>query len=134
MKVMIVEDHADMRKILKTVVNGLAMDTLEIIECETGEEAVSSYKIHNPDCVLMDIQLKKMNGFEATKKIYEQDDKAKIIFVSSYDSLQFRKKADALHALGFVSKDQLSGINPLFQTIKKSLCPKPDIERGTYTN
>lgn len=134
MKVMIVEDHTDMRKILKALVMGMTTEGVEIIEYESGEEAVLNYKTHHPDYVLMDIQLKKMNGFEATKKIYEEDDKAKIIFVSSHDSLQFRKKADALHALGFVSKDQLSGINPLFQTLKKKLCPKPDIERGTYTN
>ncbi len=120
MKVMIVEDHADMRKILKAVVMGITTDRVEIIECESGEEAVSNYEIHHPDCVLMDIQLKSMNGFEATKKICEQDEKAKIIFVSSHDTLQFRKKAEALHALGFVSKERLSDINPLFQSIRNT--------------
>lgn len=120
MKVMIIEDHADMRKILKTIVSTLSKGHIEIIECESGEEAVSSYEIHKPDCLLMDIQLKSMNGFEAAQKICEQDEKAKIIFISSHDTLQFRKKAEALQAFGFVSKDQLSDINPLFQSIRNT--------------
>ncbi|MCG8374432.1 MAG: response regulator transcription factor [Balneolales bacterium] len=120
MKVMIVEDHADMRKILKAVVIGMTTGGVEIIECESGEEAVLNYEIYHPDCVLMDIQLKSMNGFEATKKICEQDEQAKIIFVSSHDTLQFRKKAEALHAFGFVSKDRLSDITPLFQSIRNT--------------
>lgn len=114
---MIVDDHVDMRRILNMVISNSFSTPLDILECESGEDAVLKYKEYIPDVVFMDIELKKMDGFEAATLIREQDSKAKIIFVSSNDALHFRAKAKELNADGFVSKKNLLKIAPLLSTV-----------------
>jgi DNA-binding NarL/FixJ family response regulator len=115
MKIMIVDDHADMRRMLKSVVAIAAKQPVEIIECADGEEAIEQYPVQHPDCVLMDVQLKKMNGFDAAEIIYQSDPNASVIFVTSHNTSAFRLKASLLHAKGFISKDNLSELDQLLQ-------------------
>jgi len=113
MKIMIVDDHADMRRMIRIIISAGGKWKDEIIECEDGEEAVEQFSIHHPDCVLMDVQLGEMNGFTATEMIYKQDPKAEVIFVSSHNTSAFRLKASLLGAKGFVSKENLSELDSL---------------------
>ncbi len=117
MKIMIVDDHADMRRVLRSIVSFSAVKPTEIIECESGEAAVGKYIVHHPDCVLMDVELKDMNGFEATERIYTQDSNANVVIVTSYDTPAFRARAERLHVKGFISKDKLSDIKQILQNI-----------------
>lgn len=114
---MIVDDHAGMRRVLKHMLLFAIKEPVEIIECESGEEAVIEYGLNHPDCVLMDFELRKMNGFEATHLIYKEDKNAKIVIVTSYNSPSMKKKAQKLHVQGFVSKDNLSELNEILQSI-----------------
>lgn len=111
MKLLIVEDHSDMRKILRSVVQSGEPTPVDFIECDSGEEAISLFSVHKPDFVLMDIQLKQMDGFTASEKIFKNSPDAKIIFVTSHNNLSFRNRAEKLHAQGLVLKDNLSEIN-----------------------
>src|SRR5262249_22766631 len=52
MKLMIVEDNAEMRQLLRGVVADVAD---EVAECSDGEEAVATYAAQQPDWVLMDL-------------------------------------------------------------------------------
>lgn len=122
MKIMIVDDHAGMRRLLgsiltlgfKNLLTG--KDALEFVECESGEEAIEQYTKTRPDFVLMDYQLTNMNGIKATERILEKDSRAKILFVTSYDSPSLRKKIKHLSTLGFISKNNLSGIMPMLSS------------------
>lgn len=113
MKIMIVDDHADMRRMLRTIVSNAVHDENEFIECSDGQEAVEQFSLHHPDYVLMDVQLKEMNGFTAAEQIYEQQPAAKVIFVTSHNTPVFRMKAIQLHAHGFVSKENLMELTTL---------------------
>lgn len=117
MKIMIVDDHADMRRMLKTMLGVALTESFEIIECESGEEAVKEYPRQNPDCVLMDFEMHQMNGFQATKLIIDHDQKAQIIIVTGYDTPSMRRKADKLPIQGFVSKENLAELTPILQTL-----------------
>lgn len=117
MRIMIVDDHAAMRRVLKTVVSSIPETPFEFIECESGEDAVVQYALKRPDCVLMDVQLKQMNGFDATKRIRTIDAKANVVIVTSFDSPSIRLKAEAMSVLGFVSKEHLSDIHPILLSI-----------------
>lgn len=114
---MIVDDHAEMRRTLKTIVSFSLPKEVDFIECESGEEAVERYSIESPDCVLMDIQLKEIDGFEATQRIYNYHSQAKVIIVTSHIALSIKKRAESLGVSGFITKDNLSGISPLLSTI-----------------
>lgn len=122
MKIMIVDDHAGMRRLLGNILtigykDLLAdKDALEFVECESGEEAIVQYTKTRPDFVLMDYQLANMNGIQASECILEKDARAKILFVTSYDSPSLQKKIKHLSTLGFISKKDLSGIIPMLSS------------------
>lgn len=114
---MIVDDHEGMRRVLKSILTRAISEPFHLIECESGEQAVTEYTAQLPDCVLMDFELNAMNGLEATKIIIEKDINAKIIIVTGYDSAVLRRKAEDLNVQGLVSKEHLSELTPILQNI-----------------
>lgn len=114
---MIVDDHTEMRRMLKNMVGIALAEPFEVIECESGEEAVKQYKLQKPDCVLMDFEMNQMNGFQATKIIHDHDQKAQVVIVTGYDSPSMRRKAKNLSIQGFVSKENLGELTPILQTL-----------------
>jgi CheY-like chemotaxis protein len=66
LRILIAEDNLINQKILKTYLS--RMDHTSII-ANNGKEAIDINKSYEFDCILMDIQMPKLNGLEATKKI-----------------------------------------------------------------
>lgn len=116
MKIMIVDDNAGMREMIRAMTFH-EQDT--VMECSDGAEAVSAYNTFKPDFVLMDIEMKAMDGFTASDEIYKLDPAAKIIFITSHNTSAFRLKARTMKAIGFVSKEQLSDLNQLIRHTDK---------------
>ncbi len=115
MKLLIVEDSLSVRRILKTMVAPFAD---EIEECGDGDDAVLLYTHGHPDFVLMDIDLREMNGIAATKQIITADPNAKIIIMTHYDETDLRDEARKAGACGYVLKDNLMDLSLFFQKKK----------------
>jgi two-component system chemotaxis response regulator CheY len=80
-RVLIVDDAAFMRMILKDIVSKNGFEVAG--EAGNGIEAVEKYRESKPDVVTMDITMPEMNGIEAIKKIREHDSSAKVIVCSA---------------------------------------------------
>jgi CheY-like chemotaxis protein len=104
LRLLIVEDSAPVRRLIKSVVGELA-DV--IYECVDGADALSDYISHRPDFVLMDIQMKLVDGIMATRQITAADPAAQIIIVTDYDQADLREAAKDAGAIGYVVKDNL---------------------------
>ena len=104
---MIVEDNEPMREVIKSVIGDRADS---VVECADGKDAVDSYETVEPDWVLMDIQMKYMDGITATKTIRRSFPKAKILIVTDYGSMTLRKAAQDAGAQGYVLKENLQDI------------------------
>ncbi len=93
--VLLVEDQKLIRVGLKSLFEG--QNEIEVSsEAQNGREAVEKFKTSHPDVVVMDIGLPDISGIEATKKILEINNKAKVIILTSHLSEQ--EVMDALHA------------------------------------
>ena len=80
-RIMIVDDAAFMRMMLKDILN---KNNFEVVgEAEDGMKAVEKYGELKPDLVTMDITMPEMDGIEAVRKIRAQDPDAKIIMCSA---------------------------------------------------
>lgn len=86
-KVLITDDTALMRELIR---GALPIEEYTIVgEAKTGIDAIEMYKKTNPDVVILDINMPKMNGIDALSAILEYDPKAKVIMCSDqkYDSM-----------------------------------------------
>ncbi len=64
----------------------LSQSGYEVIEAETGLDALNKYTEYEPDLVLMDITMPVMDGLTAVREIRQVDPEAKIIMVSAMGS------------------------------------------------
>ncbi len=64
--ILLVEDNADLRELLTVAIRHLGY---EVVVATTGEEAVERASAIQPDLILMDIGLPKLNGAEAIVRI-----------------------------------------------------------------
>ena len=110
---MIVEDNVRVRKMIKSFIADLAD---EFTECADGEEALEMYRRSCPDAVLMDIEMKTIDGLTVTRNIKAAFPEARVLVVSQWDSPALRKKAQSAGAEAFVNK---SDLQPLKELLKK---------------
>lgn len=116
MRIMVVDDNDLMRKeISKSVV--LQTDT--VLECKDGESAVLSCSDFNPDWILMDIKMAKMNGIQAADKIKKIMPGVKIAFVTGYDNYSYRQAAKSFGIEHYFIKNNLLDIRKVLDRNKE---------------
>lgn len=112
MKLLIVEDHPAMRRMMRRMVADLVN---EIRECGDGAEALEAYRELQPDWVLMDLQMPHVNGLAATQHLLGYDPAAHVVIVTNYDDAGLRAAAAAAGARGYVLKENLPELRGLLQ-------------------
>jgi len=102
-RILVVEDQADNRRILRDMLGNAGY---ELIEAESGEEALMAVEAQRPDLILMDIQLPVMDGYEATRRIKSNPGMKEIpiIAVTSYALSGDEGKARAAGCNAYVTK------------------------------
>lgn len=80
MKILIIEDDESVAELLVKVLS----PRYDVFVARDGVEGVEKFITEKPDLVLMDIELPKMNGVNATKEIKKIDPNAKVIVITAY--------------------------------------------------
>jgi len=102
-KVAIVEDNRTIRESLTEFVQTDA-EFRCVCACGTAEEALKSLPKHQPEIVLMDIQLPNMSGIECTAQLKQLLPSAQIIMVTVYEDTDRIFKALRAGACGYLLK------------------------------
>jgi two-component system response regulator DegU len=112
MRLLIVDDHAAMRRLLGRVVNDLFT---AVEECDDGADALAAYEQHRPDWVFMDIEMKRTDGLTATRDLVLAFPDARVVIVSKHDDEQLRAAARTAGACGYVLKENLIAVRELLE-------------------
>jgi NarL family two-component system response regulator LiaR len=103
-RVMIVDDHAMVRRGLATILK--VFDDLQLAgEAENGEVAVKLCAEILPDVILMDMVLPEMDGAMATRAIRQQFPQVQVIALTSFKEGELIKNALEAGAIGYLLKD-----------------------------
>lgn len=109
LRVLIADDNAFMRQILKTVLRGFGVKNT--YEANDGTDAFSVIASHQIDLCLMDIEMAPMNGLEFTRRLRRVIEPATsatknlpVILVSSHARVEVIEKARSVGANSFVVK------------------------------
>jgi DNA-binding NarL/FixJ family response regulator len=129
-RILLCEDQTLMRQGLHTVLE-LEPGFQVIAEAENGEQAVKRYaelqaQGQEPDIVLMDIQMPRQNGVQATAAITTAYPGARIIILTTFDYEDYVFEAVKAGAMGYLLKDVPA--TELAETIRKVSMGEPFIQ------
>ena len=101
--ILIVDDDENFRRFLKDHLSG--KPGLEIVgEAEDGRKALEQAEALNPDLVLMDSRMPKLNGFKASRLLLEKMPHLRVIMLGVFNHLKDKQAAKECGACGYVQK------------------------------
>jgi DNA-binding NarL/FixJ family response regulator len=103
-KLLIVEDHAEFRKAMRSLLSS-SLPSVRIEEAAEGEEALRKVKQFRPNLIFMDIELPGKSGLVITKEAKELHPEIVVVILSNYDSPEYREAAHRRGADYFLSKE-----------------------------
>ena len=103
-RVLIADDQALVRDGFRMI---LEAEDFEVVgEAADGLEAVLAARETNPDVILMDVRMPKVDGLQATRKLLERNDTgARILILTTFDLDEYVYEALRAGASGFLLKD-----------------------------
>jgi len=124
-RVLIADDHAIVRKGIRALLS-TETDIQVIGEASDGAEAIAQAQALNPDVILMDLVMPKLDGIEATRQITANQPRARILVLTSFAADDKVFPAIKAGALGYLLKD--SGPEELVQAIHQVHRGEPSLE------
>lgn len=104
MNVLVVDDHPMMREAIRTYIDS-ADDMTCIGEASTGEGAIAAVEQLRPDVVVMDIQLPRLDGIQATDEIIRKFPKTAVLAVTTFNTEHHAVRVLRAGARGYIVKD-----------------------------
>jgi len=102
--VLLVDDHALLRTGVANIINQ-EPDLHVVAEAGNGVEAIDAYERYHPDVTLLDLRMPELDGVGALKEIRENDEKARIIVLTTFDGDEDIYRAIQAGAKGYLLKD-----------------------------
>lgn len=103
LKILYAEDNLSERKLIARI---LEMSDFEVLVVDDGLEAMEQAEAWQPDLILMDIGLPKVDGLQATKMLREKEStrRVPIIAVTAWDHHKYRARAEAAGVDDYLTK------------------------------
>jgi len=102
-RVLVVDDHAILRDGIRSLLESQE-DIIVVGEASDGSEAIELVGTLQPNIVLMDISMPKMNGLEATRSIKDCFPEVKVLILTQHDNREYIAPALGAGASGYVLK------------------------------
>ena len=103
-RVLLCDDQALVRSGFRMILD--ARDDLEVVgEAEDGLQAIALTRKLDPDVILMDVRMPKLDGVEATRRIVAAGSRARVLILTTFDLDEYVYEAIRAGASGFLLKD-----------------------------
>ena len=102
-RVLVVDDSEPFRRLVCSILQN-KLEFRTIVEVSDGVKAIELAQAMQPDLIVLDIGLPKLNGIEAAGRIRELSPQSKILFVSQESSVEVVQTVLTLGASGYVVK------------------------------
>jgi len=112
----LVDDDASVRRSTTLLIESLGFRAAAF---ESAERFLESDQLHDTSCLILDIQLPRMNGLQLQSHLAARGYKIPIIFITACDGKESRRQAMQAGAVAFMGKPFSAEL--LFQTIRKAL-------------
>lgn len=123
-RILIADDHAVVREGLRTLIS--RTPGMELVgEAANGLEAISQGEALQPDVVLLDMVMPRLNGLEAIPKLKQVVPRVRILVLTSFDDDERVFAAVKAGALGYLLKD--SSPQELLQAIRSVYQGQPSL-------
>lgn len=124
-RILVVDDSRFARRLIVEIITEQGWSV--VAEAHNGLEAISQYRRHRPDLVVMDINTPEMDGLSALQRIKEEFPEAQVLMCTALGTSDNLKSALALGAADFVVKPFLK--ERLVMAIARILQPRPPWRR-----
>ena len=101
--VLIVDDEPHIRKYIGLILRKFGNPT--IVEAANGEEAIALFPQHNPDLVLLDVNMPMMDGLQCLERLHAEHPDALVVMLTSLATRNVVERCLELGAVNFVRKD-----------------------------
>ena len=115
-RILLADDHDEMRERVKRYLE----QEFEVVDAvEDGREFLKAHARLHPDVCLLDISMPILNGIEAATRLRESGSKAKIVFLTVHEDVDFVQAALQAGASGYVIKRRMA--SDLLKAIREAL-------------
>lgn len=104
MKILIVDDEQLTREGIVHSVDWAALGITEVLEADDGVNGLQMAKKHQPDIVLCDVRMPRMDGITMLERIEALYPDTAAIFMSGYSDKEYLKAAILLKAINYIEK------------------------------
>jgi two-component system invasion response regulator UvrY len=114
--VLLTDDH----ELVRTGIRRLLEDSKQISivgEADCGEKSIQLAQEHQPDVILMDVNMPGIGGVEACRRILQRNPKQKIIVLSVHNEQTFPKRLLEIGARGYLTKE--CGVDEMIEAIRQ---------------
>ena len=118
-KVLLIEDEASIRAVLKDILKDQKELGLQIEEAKDGMEGLAKLEADHFDLVLCDIKMPKMDGMEVLQKAKEKGITSTFVMISAHGSTELAVDATKMGAYDFLQKPP--DLNRLLITVRNAL-------------
>ena len=113
--VLLTDDH----ELVRTGIRRLLEDSKQVSiigEADCGEKSIQLAQQHQPDVILMDVNMPGIGGVEACRRILQRNPKQKIIVLTVHNEQTFPKRLLEIGARGYLTKE--CGVDEMIEAIK----------------
>lgn len=103
LRVVVIDDDPLVCKFLGQILQ--SADIQVVAEGRDGDEAVTLAQRHQPDVIIMDIRMERMDGIDATKEVKKMATPPAVILMTSFDTEPAIMDSIAAGVAGFLGKD-----------------------------